>query len=219
MRIRVRHMVFLVAAALLAGCSAGSSAPAKSRPVTTSPSSAGTTARARARATARPSRGLLGVLPVPAGATPWPTNTNALMSLDSFVRSAYSKSYWTVEEALDTRRGFAAAVEQGWGNADGSQQSIALVRFATPVGAMSAFNEANSGRGWSKAGDDAVRPRHRCRRLEQSDAGLAGRRESGFYAAIGDTMISVFEYTAATPDPADAKALLQRQYESLKNSP
>src|SRR5215472_211249 len=139
-------MVFLVAAALLVGCSAGSSASTTSHPVTTSPSSVGTVARATATpsATASPSRGLLGVLPVPAGATPWPTNTNALMSLISFVRSSYRKSYWTEEEALDARRGFVSAVKQGWANADGSQQAITLVRFATPAGATSAFDAVSS---------------------------------------------------------------------------
>ncbi len=56
-----------------------------------------------------------------------------------------------------------------------------------------------------KAGDDAGRLRHWCRRLEQ------------FGVAVGDTMIRVVEYTAATPDPAAAKVLLQQQYDSLKN--
>jgi hypothetical protein len=30
-------------------------------------------------------------------------------------------------------------------------------------------------------------------------------------------LIRVLEYTAATPDPAAAKALLQKQYDALKN--
>jgi hypothetical protein len=214
-------MVFPVAAALLVGCSAGSSESTTSHPVTASSSSAGTAARATATtpsATASHSQGLLGVLPVPAGATPWPTNTNALMSLVSFVQSDYSQSAWTEEEALDARRGFVSAVVQGWANADGSQQSIRLVRFATAAGAASAFDEVSSGWklepkpvtmladpaigavGWSSPTQDS-----------QGDA------HAEFGVAVGDTMILAVEYTAATPDPAAAKVLLQQQYDSLKN--
>lgn len=212
-------MVFPLAAALLVGCSAGSSASMTSHPVTTSSSSAGTAARATATpsATARPSQGLLGVLPVPAGATPWPTNTNALISRISYVQSTYIKSVWTQEEALAVRRGFVSAVEQGWANADGSQQYITLVRFATPIGATSALDEeisnwkqspppvtmltdpATGGHGWSSPTLDS-----------QGDA------HASFYVAVGDTMIRVMEYTAATPDPAVAKALLQEQYDRFK---
>lgn len=53
------------------------------------------------------------------------------MSLISYVQSVYIKSAWTREEALYARRGFVSALEQGWANADGSQQYIALARFAT----------------------------------------------------------------------------------------
>lgn len=220
MRIRVRHTVFLVAAALVAGCSAGSSASTTSHPVMTSPSSAETAARATATPSrpASPSRDLLGVLPVPAGATPWPTNPNALMSLISYVQSEYIKSVWTQEEALNARRGFVSAVERGWFNADGSGQHIMLVRFATRAGAMSALDElisdfrqepdpmtmladpAIGAVGWSSPTLDSN-----------------GDAHAQFGVAVGDTVIRVVEYTAATPDPAAAKMLLQKQYDSLKN--
>jgi hypothetical protein len=219
-RIRVRQLVFLVAAALLVGCSAGSSASTTSHPVTTSSSSAGTAARATATpsATASPSRGLLGVLPVPAGATPWPGNTNAPMSLTSYVKLAYSKSYWTEEKALNARRGFVSAVNKGWTNADGSGQEITLARFASRAGVTSALDEVISGFkqepypekvlavpaigavGWSRLTLDSQ-----------------GYSDVEFAAAVGDTMILVVEQTAATPDPAAAKALLRQQYDSLKN--
>jgi hypothetical protein len=101
--------------------------------------------RATPSAAASLSQDLLGVLRVPAGATPWSTNTNALMSLVSFVQSTYFNYAWTEEEALDTRRGFVAAVVRGWTNADGSRQLIRLARFATPAGAASAFDEVSSG--------------------------------------------------------------------------
>jgi hypothetical protein len=221
-RIGVRHMVFLVAAALLAGCSAGSSAGSSasttSHPLTTTSSSAGTAARATATpsATASPSKGLLGVLPVPAGATPWPTNTNALMSLISFVKSSFSKSAWTEAEALYARRGFESAVQQGWTNADGSQQAIRLVRFATPAGATSAFDEVRSG--WKRKPQPVTMladPAIGAVGWSSPTLDSLGNADAEFGVAVGDTMILAVEYTAATPDPAAAKVLLQRQYDSL----
>jgi hypothetical protein len=205
---------------LLVGCSAGSPASTMSHPVTTSSSSAGTAARATATpaATASPRQGLLGVLPVPAGATPWPTNTNTLMSRISYVQAAFIKSAWAEEEALYARRGFVAAVEQGWTNADGSQQYIELVRFATPAGATSALDEQTS---------DLISPDPTTILADPAIGGAVGRSSpaldsSGdahvnFWVAVGDTMIRVVEYTAATPDPTAAKILLQEQYNRLKN--
>lgn len=44
-----------------------------------------------------------------------------------------------------------------------------------------------------------------------------GDAHVSFYVAVGDTVIRVVEYTAATPDPAAAKMLVQEQYNRLKN--
>jgi hypothetical protein len=158
------------------------------------------------------------VLPVPAGATPWPTNTNALMSRISFVQSSYGKSAWTVEEALYARRGFVSAVGEGWRNADGSQQYIRLVRFASPAGATSALDEVISG--WKlhpKPVTMLADPAIGAVGWSSPTLDSLGNAHAEFGVAIGDTMILVVEYTAATPDPADAKVLLQEQYDSLKN--
>jgi hypothetical protein len=228
MRIRVRPMVYLVAVSALVGCSAGISSSTTHHPVTTSSSSAATAARATVTlsataspslgsATASPSLGLLGVLPVPADAMPWPGNTNALVSLVSYVRSTYIKRVWAEEEALNARRGFVSAVEEGWTNPNGSGQYIALVRFATPVGAMSEFDEQISG--WEQTPGVTA--------LGGLASGFAGFRmptldaqgnaDVDFYVVVGETLIRVVEYTAATPDPAAAKILLQEQYDRLKN--
>jgi hypothetical protein len=165
----------------------------------------------------------LGLLPVPAGAKPWSANTNALMSRVSFVKSFYDKSDWTMEEALLARRGFVAAVWEGWNNADGSHQSIMLVRFATPAGATSDFDAERSyydlvlGKQEPKPvtllADSAIRA------VGWSSPTLdsVGNAKVEFAVVIGDTEIVVDEWTAATPDPAAAKVLLQRQYDSLKN--
>ncbi len=188
--------------------------------MTASFSSAATAARAVAAPspTARPSLGLLGVLPVPAGATPWRANTNALMSRISYVQSAYIESVWPQEEALYARRGFVSAVEEGWTNADGSQQYIALVRFATPVGATSALDEQISD--WKQSPDPMTMladPATGAVGMSSPALDSQGDAHVNFFFAVGDTVIRVVEYSAATPDPAAAKVLVQEQYDRLKN--
>jgi hypothetical protein len=158
----------------------------------------------------------LGVLPVPAGATPWTANTNQPMSLDAFVRGFYVQSGWAEEEGLYKQRRFASGAIEGWINPDGSQQLITIVRFAAAQGAQSMFDgttatwrtnpkpatmltdAAVSGVGWVNPALDA----HGDARVE-----IAAR--------IGDTVVDVTEWTAATPDVAAAKALLLQQYENL----
>lgn len=140
------------------------------------------------------------------------------MSRVSYVQSAYIKSVWTQEEALYARRGFVSAVEEGWANADGSQQFITLVRFATPVGATSALDEQVSD--WKQSPDPVTM-------LADPATGAVGGSSPAldsngdahvnFFVAVGDTVIRVVEYTAATPDPAAAKVLLQEQYNRLKS--
>ena len=44
-----------------------------------------------------------------------------------------------------------------------------------------------------------------------------GNTHVNFWATVGDTLIRIVEYAAATPDPAAAKALLQEQYDRIKN--
>jgi hypothetical protein len=212
-------MVYLVAVGVLVGCSAGSSPSTTSHSVMTSASSAATEARATVTpsATASLSQGLLGVLPVPVGAKPWPNNTNALLSRAAFVELAYTKSDWTAEEGEEARRGFVAAVQKGWDNADGSQQSIRLVRFATPAGAKSAFDEVKSG--WKQQYPDSLLGDAAIGAVGWSSPTLdsRGNAVAEWGVAVGDSMILAIEYTAATPDPAAAKALLLQQYDRLKN--
>jgi hypothetical protein len=191
----------------------GSRVPAPSD----SPGTAATSA-ATPPATESPSLGLLGVLPVPAQATPWPSNTNALLSRTAFVESVYSKSGWTAEEAEDARRGFVAAVQQGWDNPDGSQQSIRLVRFATAAGVASAWDELRSG--WAVQHAHALLTDPAIGAVGWSSPTLDSRGYAyvEWGAVVGDTMIRAVEYTAATPDPIAAKELLLEQYDRLKNA-
>jgi len=159
----------------------------------------------------------LGVLPVPAGATPDPTNTNALMNRISFVKSFYPKREWTAEKALNARRGFVAAIDRGWKNADGSQQEIILARFATPAGATSAFHQVSSWfKQWPPPATTPTIPAIGAVGCSQPTL-YRGYALVEFVAAVGDTMLFVNEWTRARPDPAAAKVLLQRQYDRLKN--
>jgi hypothetical protein len=140
------------------------------------------------------------------------------MNLKSYVQWAYNKTAWTEAMATNARRGFVAAVRQGWDNADGTAQEITLARFGNTTGAASALDEVISyfkqepkpatmladpaigAVGWSSP------------RLDSQ-----GYCEVEIVAAIGDTMILVVETTAATPDPAAAKMLLQEQYDRLNS--
>src|SRR4051794_4135859 len=104
-----------------ASTSGGGSTPSTpSSPATTSP----------------PNTGPLGVLPMPAGAKPWDDNKSTPMGLDAFIKAFYVDSAFTKEKALYTQRGFVSGTIQGWINADGSQQSIAIIKFKGSSGAV-----------------------------------------------------------------------------------
>jgi hypothetical protein len=140
------------------------------------------------------------------------------MSLTSYVKLAYSKSYWTEEKALNARRGFVSAVDKGWTNADGSGQEITLARFASRAGVTSALDEVISGFKQEPYPDKVLAvPAIGAVGWSRLTLDSQGYSDVEFAAAVGDTMILVVEQTAATPDPAAAKALLRRQYDSLKN--
>jgi len=213
MRVRVRHMALLVIIASLAGCKAGTSAAASS--------SAAAPASASPSATTTPtaSQGPLGVLAVPAGATPWKANTNALMSRTAFVKTFYITSAQSNEDGQYLRRGFVSGVIEGWINADGSQQSIAIARFATAAGATSAFDDLRGAfKGQAKPvtmlSDPAIAGSIG---MQNPTLDSLGNAQVQFAATVGDEMLVVHEFTAATPDQADAKALFQKQYDALKN--
>jgi hypothetical protein len=200
MRVRVGYLALLVLTVSLAGCSAGGSAAA-------SPS-AGSARRS----------GLAGVLPVPAGTTPWPSNTYAPLSRVAFVRKLYVQSAWADEEAQYLQRGFVAGAFEGWINYNGSQESITVARFTRPTGAASAFDDISDGftqmpKPASTLGDPAVGG------VGTIDPTLdkMGNARVEIAAYIGDYLIQVAVFTAATPDPSDAKALMLQQYEALKN--
>jgi hypothetical protein len=140
------------------------------------------------------------------------------MGLTAFIQAFYVKSGWSEEEGLYLRRGFVSAVQQGWINSDGSQQSITLIRFAVPAGATSAFDDLSSA--WKdKPKPVTILADPAIGAVGWSDPTMdtLGNTEVEFAVAVGDIMIRVSEYTAVRPDADAAKALLQKQYDVLKN--
>jgi hypothetical protein len=136
--------------------------------------------------------------------------------MDAYVQGFYVKSAWTEEEGLYARRGFVSGEVEGWINTDGTQQLIAIARFATAKGALSLFDGLTNtfrekpkpatmvtyatvgGVGWTTPTLDAE-----------------GNARTEIAVQLGDTVIDVIEYAAVTPDVAAAEALLLKQYDSL----
>ena len=149
---------------------------------------------------------------------PWKENTARPLNLDAFVRGFYAEDAWTGEEGLYTDRGFVSGTLQGWINFGGSQQEIAIARFATTQGALSLLDELTS------SFRDEPKP---ATALTDSAVGGFGwvtpkldsegdaRSEIAFQT--GDTVIDVIEWVAATPNVVAVKALALQQYQSLKS--
>jgi hypothetical protein len=212
--VRLTSLVILVAA--IAGCA------------TSAPSALGTPAAAPAHSDSTPaasgqgthpvqSNGMLGALPVPPGATPWPGNTGAPMGLTRFVRIFYVKSAWARERDLYKRRGFKSGVIEGWINPDGSQQEIEIAHFSGHAGAKSLF------RGLTNTLNDEPAPVKGI--TDATDGGVGtvdptldhlGNATAEIVGHTGDYVIDVHEFSAASPDAAKAEDLLLTQYTVLK---
>jgi hypothetical protein len=163
--------------------------------------------------------GPVGILAIPAGARPWTANVNKPLSLDAFVQIFYVKDAWTDEEGLYRQRGFVSGAIEGWINTDGTQQSIAIAKFATPQGAVSLFdgltqtlrNKPTPATVITDAGDDGIG-------TVSPTLDADGNAIAEIAARTGDYVIDVHEFAAATPEPAAGEALLLRQFKSLQGS-
>lgn len=215
MRGIVHYGAVLALFAVLTACSATTpvyvhtgKTPASPRPSDGAQASSGTAAA---------DTGPLGVLPIPAGAQPWTSNTNKLMNVDAFIKAFYLKSAQTEEESLLPRRGFVSGVVEGWINADGSQQEIAIYRFATANGAVSEFDALTGTlRGKPKPATVLTDPAVGGVGTVSPTLDSLGNAVAEIAARSGDYVIDVHEFSAASPDPAAGKALLLKQYDSLK---
>jgi hypothetical protein len=196
-----------------------SSAKSSAPPTSTGPSpSATATATASPTPTASTAAlGPVGVLPMPADAKPWDSNSNKPMGMVAFVKAYYVQSAWTKEEQLYTQRGFVSGTIQGWINADGSQQSIAIAKFKSSSGAVDLFD--------GLTGTLKDKPKPATGMTDSSDGGVGmvdptvdslGNANAEIMAHTGVYVIDVNQFNANTPDPAAAKALLLKQYQSLK---
>ena len=203
-------------ALILSQVKALKSAAATSSAVSTP--SAASAPSAASSAAAAGAAGPLGMLSIPLGATPWTENTGAPMSLDSDTDQFWNPSAQSAEKSQYAQWGFASGGIEGWISLDGSQQKISIARFATANGAISAFDDLRSAltgkpKPWTAVNDSAdgavgaVNP--------QLDS--LGNALVDITARVGDYLVDVHEYTAATPDPAAARALLREQVDALKN--
>jgi hypothetical protein len=212
--VRLTSLAILVA--VTAGCT--TSAPSALGTPAAAPAPSGSAPAASGQGT-HPiqSSGLLGALPVPHGATPWPGNTGTPMGLTRFVRIFYIKSACAREMGLYQRRGFTSGVIEGWINPDGTQQEIELAHFSGSAGAKSLF------RGLTSTLKDESAPVQGI--TDATDGGVGtvdptldhlGNATAEMVGHTGDYVIDVHEFTAASPDAAKAENLLLTQYTVLK---
>jgi hypothetical protein len=223
MRKVVRSAWLLGVAMAVARCASTPSSPAPAS--TASTASAAPTAVASdgpyAAATASPSSAAatspLDLVPIPTDANPWATNTDALMGLHAFIEQFYNPDSRPGEESLYHQRGFVSGAFEGWFNADGSQQSIAIARFPSASGATYAFSDLS--------GSFSQEPPPSTVFTDSADGAVGsadptldseGNAFVDITAHVGDYLVAAQEFSAKTPDPAAAKALLLQQVEALK---
>jgi hypothetical protein len=244
MRKVIVHGAWLVAvAASIAGCASAAATSASGSPTlnasaivqpsaantaASNPSAAATsiasgpqytaaTASAIASASSAVGTGPLGLLPIPPGANAWTTNTDASMGLDAFIKQVYDSDSQAGEKSLYTQRGFVSGAFEGWFNPDGSQQSIAIARFASASGATYAFSDLSGSLQQNPAPDKVF--------TDSADGAVGsadptvdseGNAYTDITAHIGDYLVDVHEFSPATPDTSAAKALLLEQVDALK---
>lgn len=212
----------LLTAAVVSGCSAAHTGAAPAGTASVKPTASGTpdggsTGGSSGSGTA--ATGPLAALPIPVGARPWTANTNETLGLDAFVQGFYVKDAWTTEKGLDSRRGFVSGALEGWISTDGSEQSIAIVKFATPQGAVSMFDGLTTTlRDKPSPSEVLTDPRDDGVGTLSPTLDSDGNAIAEIAAYTGDYVIDVHEFTAVTPDPDAAKALLLQQFDSLKDS-
>lgn len=212
MRTAVRSAALVLAAAPLTACSVIGPIVASQHlggQGTGSPVSSGS-------AGAKP--GPLGVLPMPSGARPWDSNGTGPMSIKAFVRSFYKTTAWSDEEGLFAQRKYVTGINRGWINSDGTQQSIAIMRFANTTGAQSQLDGLvhtlydNLPKGGTRVSD----PSDGAAGTVDPQLDSLGNTRVELAVRIGTEVIDVHQFNAATPDPAAAKALLLKQVKALR---
>jgi hypothetical protein len=100
-----------------------------------------------------------------------------------------------------------------------SSQSIAIARFASASGATYAFSDLSGSFG-QKPAPSTVFTDSADGAVGSADPTLdsEGNAFVDITAHVGDYLVAVQEFSAKTPDPAAAKALLLQQVEALKSA-
>jgi hypothetical protein len=164
-----------------------------------------------------PNAGPLGTLPIPADAKPWKENLSQPMGLDAFIKAFYVTSAFSKEKSLYSQRGFIAGTIQGWINANGTQQSIAIIKFKGSSGATSLFD------GLTGTLKDTPKPATTI--TDSADGGVGvvdptldslGNASAEIAAHTGAYVIDVHQFNASSPDAQAAKDLLLQQFNALK---
>lgn len=157
-----------------------------------------------------------GLLGTPSGASPWTDNPTGSLSLNAFIDKFYGPASVQSEKSLYAQRGFVSGGFEGWFSADNSQQSIAIARFASANGATSAFDDLSNylrqkpapSSVFTDSADGAVGS-------ADPTPDTQGNALVDITARVGDYLVEVQDFTAATPDPAAAEALLLKQIQAL----
>ncbi|MBF9068337.1 hypothetical protein [Streptacidiphilus fuscans] len=182
----------------------GASVTSSTTSSTSSSSSASGTADAQA---------LLGeMVPYPAGARPWAQSKTGAFGLSDFINNFYVPDARAQETPSVQRRGFTGAARHGWFTADGSQDEVWLVDFATDTGAQSMLlelsnswkEETSSGAGYQDPGVNGMG-------MTNPTLDAQGNAWAKEAARVGRTLVYVITFAPATPDKAAAEALIKQQ--------
>lgn len=172
----------------------------------------------------RPSTGTTGpgadllalLVPYPAGAEPWTKSKTGVLDLDEFVDIFYTSKNRATTRARVVSDGFRTAVRHGWFNADGSQEDVWLVRFASSDGARSEYLSVTDN--WKNAAKPtttfAVPAIHGLGELVPTSDSL-GNTSAKAAASRGDLFLYARVFTKQPPEQPAVTHLAQEQYAIL----
>jgi hypothetical protein len=153
------------------------------------------------------------LVPYPAGAQAWTKNLTGTFSLDGFLGLFFAPTAKAHEHALMVDRGFAGAVRRGWIAADGTQEEVWLVDFSAPSGASSLYLGLTNEWKQSPPAGSTSYPDPAVHGMGMSNTTLDAMGNSTVkeMAVVGRTFVYVRSFVPATPNKANAQALIKQQ--------
>jgi hypothetical protein len=157
-----------------------------------------------------------GLLGIPSDASPSTDNSTGPLSLNALIDKFYGPASAQSEKSLYVQWGFVSGGFEGWLSDDNSRQSIAIARFGGANGATSAFDDLSNNLRQKPAPSTVV--------TDSADGAVGsadptldsqGNAVVDITARVGDYVVEVQDFTAATPDPTTAEALLLKQIQAL----